>query len=142
MRNPNPVGRWRLSVRVGGVLETLTGVCQHEFSEFDTAQSKHPVRDRLDLFASALHEDDFQAVMMIQMDMRGGEHPGPRRVLHFGQLFREIRNVMIVHKRQSANYWLVRLDGFGEKRFTDQIAECLGTVRVTALPSTGCGGRR
>src|ERR1035437_8880325 len=99
MRIGMPSRRVGRSVRVGAMLQTLAGVCQHEFSEFDSAQSQHAVCNRLNLLASTLHDDDFQAVMMIQMDMRGREHPGPRRVLYFSQLPREVRNVMVVHKR-------------------------------------------
>jgi hypothetical protein len=59
----------------------LAGVGQHQFSQFDSAQGQHAIRDLLQLLAFALHDDHFQAVVMIEMDVRGGKHHGAGRVL-------------------------------------------------------------
>ena len=63
-------------MRMRGVLQAGAGVSQHKFSKFHAAQCKHTVRYRLQVLASTLHDDDFQAVMAIKMDMRGREDHG------------------------------------------------------------------
>jgi hypothetical protein len=118
---------------VRGSFETGSGICQDQLSQLDSAQSQHAVGNRLNVFASTLHDDDFQAVMAIKMDMRGREDHGACVVLNFSQLLREIGNVMVVNKRQSADHRLVRFNDLRQKRLTYKIAEGLGAIRITAL---------
>jgi hypothetical protein len=44
---------------------------------------------------------------MVEMDVSSREDRCTRRMLNLGQLLCEIRNVMIVDKRQSADHWFV-----------------------------------
>jgi hypothetical protein len=71
--------------------------------------------------------------MMIEMDMSGSQDHRARSVLNLGQFLREIRNVMVVNERKSANDWFVRFNDLRQERLAYEIAERLGTVRVTAL---------
>ena len=124
--------RNRHLVRVRGVFQVFAGVCQDEFSQFDSAQRQHTVRDPLNVLASPLHDDYFQAVVMVEMDVSSREDHCACRMLNLGQLLREIRNMMIVDKRQSADHWFVRFDDLGQKSFPYEIADCLGAIFVSA----------
>src|ERR1017187_4218894 len=115
----------RVRMRVRSALEACTGVGQDEFTQLHSAQGQHAVRHRLEVFAFALHDDDFKAVMMIQMNMRCRKDHCPRSVLHFSQFLRQIWNVMVVIQGQGADNRLVRFNDFSQQRLTDKIAERL-----------------
>jgi len=120
-------------VRVRGAFGACTGVSQDELSEFDIAQGQHAVGNCLKVSAAALHDDDLQAAMMIKMNMRDRRNHRTGGVLNFGQLLGEIRDVMVVDKRQSADYRLVRFNARSKMRRANKIAERLGAVRVTVF---------
>jgi hypothetical protein len=63
------------------------------------------------MFLRTLHDDDFQTVLMIEMNVCGRQHCGPRVMLHLGQFARNVGNVVIVDKSQGAHDWLVRGNG-------------------------------
>ena len=90
------------------------------------------MRKFLESLAAALHDDDFEAVVVIEVDVGGGENHSAGGVLGIGQLLREIRSAVIVDQRQGADDRLVRVDVVGKKRLADEIADGLGAVFVAA----------
>ena len=100
-------------MRMRGAFQACAGVGQDKFPQLDSAQSQHAVGHRLQVFAPALHDDDFQAVIVIEMNMGGRKDHCARGVLHLSQFLRQIGNVMVVHKGQRAYHLLVRFNDFG-----------------------------
>jgi hypothetical protein len=75
-----------------------------------TAQGQHSLGNGLKVFAAAFHDDDFQAVMLVEMDVNGGKDHGSGQVLHFRQLLRGFGDVMVLDDGQGADHRLVRFD--------------------------------
>jgi hypothetical protein len=78
-----PVRKIHVLVRMRGVPEAGAGVGHDELAQFDPAQSKHAVCHRLEVFASAIHDDYLKAVMMIEVDVRCRQDHGTGMVLDF-----------------------------------------------------------
>jgi hypothetical protein len=54
----------------------------------------------LDLLGTPLHDDDFKAVMVVQMDVGGRKNHRTGYMLSLCQLLREVWNMVIVDKRE------------------------------------------
>jgi hypothetical protein len=50
-------------------LQLFAGIRKNEFSQFHTSKSPDTVCHRLNVFTASLHDDDFQAIVVIQMHM-------------------------------------------------------------------------
>ncbi len=94
-------------------------------------QSNQPAREFLHLRGLAVHNEDFQAGIMVQMRVTGRHHQVVMCVLQFGQLFRYAVGVMIEYQRDCANDSRSRVCRLlGNQAIANQIAEGLGTVRI------------
>jgi len=79
---------------------------------------------RLNVFAASLHDDDFQAIVVIQMHVRSRQNHRPRCVLTLCQFFGKIRNMMVVQKRHGAHHrWEWRPSVNVHLRYTQARAE-------------------
>ena len=54
-----------------------------------------------------LHDHHFETVVMIEMNVRGGENHGAGSMLRRGQLLGQIRHVVVVHQRQGTDHRLI-----------------------------------
>jgi hypothetical protein len=95
------------------VLDILAGVGQHEFSQLHSPQSQHMIRELLQVFAFALHDHHFQTVVMIEVNVGGGQHARAGGVLRFGQLLRKVRRVVVIYQGQGADHRLVGVHRLG-----------------------------
>jgi hypothetical protein len=114
-------------------LKVLAGVGEDELAEFHAAQGEDAVGDCLQFSALALHDDDFEAVVMVEVDVGRGEDHGSGAVLNVGELLGEIGDVVVVDQGEGAYDGLIRIDVFFEKGAADEVADGLGTVLVTAF---------
>ena len=83
---------------MSGILN-FSRCCHHQLSVLNASQTQHAVGELLQITATALHDDDLQTVVMVQMDMGRGEHLVVRVVLNFDEFVGEIGAVMIVDHR-------------------------------------------
>lgn len=81
-----------------------------QLSQFHSAKRQHAVCDSLDLLGTPLHDDDFKAVMVVQMDVGGRKNHRTGYMLSLCQLLREVWNMVIVDKRECADDLLVRVN--------------------------------
>ena len=81
----------------------------------------------------AFQYENFQAVVMIEMHVKGRQDQMKMIVLHGRQAIRQKAHVVIVDQRQSADDNAVRLlGGFFDEGFPDEVAKRFGTVGVPA----------
>ena len=106
---------------------------EHKFAQLNSAQSQHAVGNFLEAFAAAFHDDDFEAIVVVEVDMCCGQNHSPRRMLHFGELLSEIGHVMVVDQGQGSNNRIVRPNLVGEKRLANQIPKSLRPIGVATL---------
>ena len=50
-----------------------------------------------------MHDQHFEAGIVVQVGMAGGDHQFVLRVLHLGQFFRDAAGVVVVDERDGAN---------------------------------------
>ena len=69
-----PGERWleRLSVLVA--TQSRARIGQDQLSQFHAPRREHLVRHLPDLLARALHDDNFQAIVVVKVHVRGGQH--------------------------------------------------------------------
>lgn len=77
----------------------FAGSRHHQLSVMHTAQAQNVVSQLLQVATVTLHDDHFQTVVMVQMDMGRGEHLVVRVVLNLDEFVGEIGAVMIVDHR-------------------------------------------
>ena len=82
----------------------------------------------------AAHQQDFQAIMMVQMDMDGRKDDVVMVVLDVCKRGLQVRLVMVVHKSDSAgNVFAAELLPVFKQTVTHHIPDGQGTVIVTLL---------
>ena len=65
----------------------------------DPLGSNQPVRELFDRRCLALEHDDFQAVVVGEVNVqRGNDHPG-KIVLEFGECLLDVRSVVVIDER-------------------------------------------
>jgi len=77
-------------------------------------------------------EDHFKAGVLIEMNVRRGQNHHACSMLNLGQLLRETRDMVVVHKRQRAHHRLIRVDRLAEQRLANQIANGFGRFSLLA----------
>ena len=83
---------------MSGILN-FSRCCHHQLSVLNASQTQHAVGELLQITATALHDDDLQTVVVVQMYMGSSQHLVVRAVLNFYELVGEIRAVMIIDHR-------------------------------------------
>lgn len=95
-------------------------------SEADHAAGKFFYLARL-----AVDDEDFEAGVVVEVSVAGGDDQGVVGVLEFGQLLRDAVGVMVVDEGDGADDGGVLAGGlFGDKAITNEIAEGLGAIGV------------
>ncbi len=74
---------------------------------FDAFGADEGVGDGLDVAGPAADGDDFQAVVVVQMDVQGGEDHVVVIVLDVGEVFLQVRLVMVVDEGDGAGDFLL-----------------------------------
>jgi hypothetical protein len=86
----------------------------------------------LDFSGFSSHYDDLKAVIVVHMDMGGGNNMVMVVVLHQGYFLLQLVLVMVVDQADHAHDLFVGLPFLFDKGFTDQIPDCFGSIAVTA----------
>lgn len=104
----------------------------HGTSVLDTLGGDDPVARHPQLCGRTAHHDDFEAMIVIEMNVQRRDDCLAEFVLHLGELLGQLAHVMVVdngeRRRADAAFGYVLL---GEIR-ADQIAQRLGAIRVAA----------
>ena len=87
------------------------------------------------LFRTSSNRNNFQAVVMIQMDVLGRDDYTLKIVLEIGNLAEKIPPVMIIDERYRPCHIIAFLPFFFYEFLPDEVPECLRPVRVVALPN-------
>jgi hypothetical protein len=86
--------------------------------------------------ASAIRNDqhDFETVVVIQMDVQGGNYGGVIVMLQLGELFgKQARVVVVDQGHRAEDFGVRRLPGLLDQFIADQVAEGFRTVGISAL---------
>lgn len=78
----------------------------------DPAQAQNLIRDLSQIRAATFHDDHFEAVVMIQVNVRGRQHLGVCLMLDLDETLRQVRSVMIVDQRERSRDHLILIDIF------------------------------
>jgi len=118
------------SVRVGVGRECGQGEAALE----DAFGGDEAVGDGLDFLARATQDDDFEAVVVVEVDVEGGDDGVVVLVLGLSQFFGEKPDMVVVDHGQRADDGLgggfdLRLIQFGP----DEVADSLAAVGIAAL---------
>ena len=99
---------------------------------FYTFGAEQSIRDFFHDARLAFDHQHLQTVVMVEVDMHGGEDVVKIGMLEIGKFFVQHTYVVVVEQRYSPNYITVRaLPRFFDQFIANQIAKCLGTVGVT-----------
>lgn len=109
------------------------GICEYEFAEFHAAHGKHAVCDFADFVSAAFHDDDFKAVVVIEVNMRRGQDDCAAMMLNLGEFLREVGYMMVVDEGECAYDGLVGVDRLGEQGLTDEVADSFRTVAIASF---------
>ena len=91
------------------------------------------VRHLPDLRSFAFHHQDLKAMVMVKMDMHTGHNVALKVVLNMGQFSGQVAHMMVVHKRDCPDRLFIVVPLLPDQIVSDQIPQCLRTVRVLAL---------
>ena len=114
-------------------LQSLACRGHYQLAVFDPAQAEHVIGQMLHLAGWSLHDDHFKAVLLVEMHMRRRQDISMMVVLRLGQLFREIRSMVVVNHGKGCNHRLVAAYLIGHKRIPNEIAQSFGTIAVTTF---------
>jgi len=114
----------------------LPGARNHQSSMLDAPQTQQLITEPPDLSAPPLHDDDFQAIAVVQVHVGGGEHLRRGVMLGVDKFFGEPGPVMIVHHRQSAHDDLVFVHRLLYQVLANEVAN--GFVPVTGSFPVDC----
>ena len=100
---------------------------------FDADQG---IRDFLDLRAFAFHDQHFEAVVVIEVDVHPCQDMALEIMLDMSELPREIAHVMVVHERNGCDGLLVGLSGpfLADELIADEIAERFRSRGILTTP--------
>ncbi len=90
------------------------------------------VGQRLNLLGLAPHNDDFETVVVVHMDVGGGDYMVVVVVLHQGNFFLQFMLVVVVNQADDAHDLFVRLPFIFDEVLADQITNCLRPICVAA----------
>jgi hypothetical protein len=90
-------------------LQDIDGGSQDEFPVLDALRRDEHIRHFLDVGRPALHDDDFETIIVVQVDVQSGKDRPVIFVLKSRQFFPEQTNVMVVEQRHGAHHRRRRL---------------------------------
>ena len=100
----------------------------------DSLGRNQRVRHLLNCRRLALEDQDLQAVIVIQMNMKRGKNQMKMVVLHRGKAIRKQAHVMIVNQRQRPHHRAIGLlRGLFDKHVPNQVPEGFGAIVVASL---------
>ena len=97
---------------------------------FDALDADEGIRHLLDFGPFALHDQHFQAVVMVEMHVHARQYKFMKSVLDVDEFLRKRRHVMIVNERDRSHCLLVLIPLLPDQIVANQIAERLGSIRV------------
>jgi hypothetical protein len=104
--------------------------CHGKLAVLDALDADQRIRDFLNLRALPLHDQDFQAVAMIEMHVHAREHERVKSVLNGNEFLCQRRYVMIVHERDRPDRLLILIPFLPDQIISDKIPERFRSVRV------------
>ena len=94
---------------------------EHQFAVFDPAQAQNPVGEMAYLRTPPSHDDHFQAIVVIQVNVRGGKHLPFGVVLRLDQPLRKSWAVVVVNQGQGPYHRAVFFHIFGHSVVPDKV---------------------
>jgi hypothetical protein len=105
---------------------------------FDAFGADEGIGQRFDFGDFAGGDDDFEAVVMVEVDVQSRENVVMVAVLKFRQLFLELADVVVVNERDGSDHLARGVFGsLADELGADEVAEGLGAVGVTAFGDEG-----
>jgi hypothetical protein len=99
----------------------------------DALEADQAVGNLLNVGAAAVQDNDLHAVVMVQVDMEGGDDLLVVLVLEVVESVGQLADVVVVNQGQSADHLgLGRGDVLANQAIADQVAEGFRPVGVTA----------
>jgi hypothetical protein len=108
----------------------LTSARDHHAAVLDAARAKDLIPETLQIAAPALHNNHFQAVMVVQMHVRNRQHFASGAVLKIDQLFRQANPVMVVNQRQRSDHDPILVSLLADQVFPDEVTDRFGAVLI------------
>ena len=106
----------------------------HQFPMLYAFDADEPIRDSPNIFCFPPDRQNFQAVVMIEMHMHGGDNLLIEIVLNRSQNAAQIPNVMVIndgHRTDGIGFVIFPL--FMDQFIADEITDCFGAVGVISL---------
>ena len=101
---------------------------------FDTARPYEEPRKLLHVVRGPPGNNHFEAVVVVQVDVKAGNDSIGALVLRLSQTFREIAYMVVIHKGYGGNDFLASRPLLGHEAVSNQVSQSLRAVRVTGLP--------
>ena len=116
----------------------LSNLCSfggvYDLAVFHTSDRNHLFRQFTHFPAFSSKDDNFEAVVVVQMDVSGGHNKSSVVVLQFGQLVSQIMDVMVVNQcDRRGDLFPVTRPFILHERIPHQISDRLGTVGIPLL---------
>ncbi len=115
-------------------MQILAGGAHCHLTVAHTPQGTEPVGKLVDRTGLALDDYHFETIMMIHMDMGGGDNLVMILMLNLGHLFLKLGLMMVVYHGNNTDHVFVGLPFFFDEGGADQIPDRLGAVNVFSLP--------
>jgi GTP-binding protein len=100
---------------------------------FHPARREHLVGRALHDVGGPAHDDDLEAVIVVEVDVHGGTHRVPEAVLNLGELLREVAHVMVVDERERRDARLALAHLLLRHLGAHEIPQDLGAGRPSGL---------
>lgn len=98
----------------------------------NAAHGQHVIGHVLDLAAAALHDDHFETIVVVKVNMRRRQHVAMGLMLHLIELVRQTGTVVIVNHGKRGDDRFVLVDRLSNQALAYQIANRFRTVLVAA----------
>jgi len=119
--------------RIEGAAGSISTGGQNELAALDAPRAEQPVGQGLNFAGRPLNEQDFQALVAVQVDMGRGDDLGVLLMLQVKQILREFPLVVVVHHDHNADNGGIPLEFLLEYVRAHQVRHCLGAVGVALL---------
>jgi hypothetical protein len=88
--------------------QSRAGGGESEFAVLDAFGCDQPIRKGFDSRGSSTHHQNLQAIVMIQVNMKGGNNRVPMIVLDIRERFLHVRGMMVIDQRDSSHGFSIR----------------------------------
>src|SRR5271156_5665651 len=113
--------------------QIFAGGGDDKFSMFHPAQTEDLIGDLPEFGTSSFHDHYLQTVVVIQVDVGGGQYLRVGLVLNLGQAIAQVWTMVVVNHGESGGDDFVLVTFFGYQMLANQIAHRLGAVLVAPL---------